>query len=82
MTAPLDTERLATAIVAAFRDVAVEHWPFLRGDGWPAYSEHGQPSQTLIVTEIAEAVAREYEATPDAEELHPSAEWNIAGADR
>jgi hypothetical protein len=34
------------------------------------------------VSDIAEALALEYEATLDAEELDPAAPWNIAGADR
>lgn len=81
----IDPERLATAMVAAFRDVAKKHWPWLNGDGWPAYSEHdaidGEVSQTLVVTEIAEAVAREYRDTPTAEDLAPMAPWNVGGMD-
>jgi len=58
----LDVERLARAMTNAFRMVAVEHWPFLRGDGWPAYFEDGQPEQVLLVDEIAAAVVAEYGA--------------------
>lgn len=85
MTAPLDPHRLATAMVAAFRDHAKQRWPWLPGEGWPAYSERLEGRDhnfVLLVSEIAEAVANEYEATPDAEELDPSAPWNIAGVDR
>ena len=81
----IDRDRLATAMVVAFRDVAKRHWPHLNGDGWPAYNEQrgsGDQTQVLLVSEIAAAVADEYEATPDAEELDPSAEWNLAGTDR
>jgi hypothetical protein len=63
VSAPLDTERLATALVAAFRAEAVKHWPWLKGDGWPAYYEHraqGEITQAFLVNEIAEAIAREY----------------------
>lgn len=85
MTAPLDPDRLATAMVNAFRDLAKSKWPWLVGDGWPAYSERVKGhdmSQVFLVSEIAEAVALEYEATPDAEELDPSAPWNLVGSDR
>jgi hypothetical protein len=81
MTAPLDPNRLATAMVAVFRDVAKEHWPWLRGDGWPAYDEEGQTTQVLVVSEIAARLAAEYGDTPTAEDLHPAAPWNDVGDD-
>ncbi len=59
--APLDVERLARAIVDATRAVAVSHWDWLKGDGWPAYDENGT-TQVLVVNEFAEAIAREYAA--------------------
>jgi hypothetical protein len=67
----IDSDRLATAMVAAFRSLAKQKWPWVAGDGWPAYSEriNGQDTSfVLLVGEIAEAVAQEYEVTPDAAE--------------
>jgi hypothetical protein len=78
VSGPIDEVRLATAMVNAFRDEAKRHWPHLKGDGWPAYAEHHQ-TQTFLVSDIAAAVAREYDATPNAEVPDPSAEWNVAG---
>lgn len=78
----IDSDRLATAMVAAFRDLAKQKWPWLSGDGWPAYSERvngHDMSQVMLVRELAEAIVKEYDATPDAEELDPSAPWNTAG---
>lgn len=65
----IDKDRLATAIVSAFRTLAKQKWPWVAGDGWPAYSERmdGQDVPfVLLVSEIAEAVADEYEATTEA----------------
>lgn len=56
----MDADLLAQAMVTSFRRVAKEHWPFLRGDGWPAYEENRQPPQVMVVNEIAESVAAEY----------------------
>ena len=58
----LDMERLAEAMVIAFRSVALRHWDWLRGDGWPAYNEGPKPevTQVVVVNEVAEAIAAEY----------------------
>jgi hypothetical protein len=71
----VDRELLAQALVTGTRDVAKKHWPWLKGDGWPAYVE-GRKYQVLLVNELVEAVADLYETLPDAEELDPGAEWN------
>lgn len=52
----LAEEVLAEALVDTFRAEALANWPWLRGDGWPAYSEHGQPEQVLLVDRIAAAI--------------------------
>lgn len=52
----LTEEALAEALVDTFRAEALANWPWLRGDGWPAYSEHGQPEQVLLVDKIAAAI--------------------------
>ncbi len=56
----LDVERLAEALVVAFRS---ERAPIGgRGDGWPAYWERGLPATVLNVDLLALAIAREYAA--------------------
>ena len=51
---------MADALVDVFRAIAVERWPWLKGDGWPAYSEGKQPheNQTLLVNEVAERLVK------------------------
>jgi len=58
----LDVERLARALVDAFRAVAKVHQPWLNGDGWPAYSEKGASAQVILVNDLARVTAREYAA--------------------
>jgi hypothetical protein len=63
----LDVERLARALVKATRQQAGEP----DGDGWPGYVYFGKPrdvSVVLVVRELAEAIAREYDAAPTEEE--------------
>ena len=78
----LDVPLLASAIVTAVRRAGTENRPDLPADGWPAYWTERDEASVLLVSRVAELVAEEYEQALDAEELHPNAEWNIAGADR
>ena len=60
----LDVERLARALVKATREQAGEP----NGKGWPGYVRFGKPRDvvvTLVVSDLAEQVAREYAKEAD-----------------
>lgn len=58
----IDRKRLADAMVAAFRAVALRNWPDMDPEGWPAYIEGtGTRAECLVVTAIVEELAAEYE---------------------
>ena len=61
LEAALTVERIAEALVTTTRAVAKEDWPFLKGDGWPAYSEssgHGT-IMVFLVSRLAAALRAE-----------------------
>lgn len=69
----IDERRLAEAMKTAFRELAKEKWPWLEGNGWPAYVEARSMADTtegngwlnwvevFLLDEIIEAVVNEYE---------------------